>query len=330
MKLLVFEYSSVCLDDSLINEGLCMLNSVLNDLEQISFFDTYFLIDEKLDYAEYNYCHPIYLHCKLCEWLNEHIEEYDYCLFIAPEDDLIQHNITKLLEDKKVKLLVSDSNASFICSSKYLTYHHLPENILKIKTMKTYLSKINYYKIKDFLNSSEFIIKPDNRTSSDLVYFIRTNEEYNKIIKIYSENKINDILVQKYIPGEEVSVSILCNEEHITCISLNSQLVKKEEGKIEYLGCITPISHKYKNKLFDMSKSIVNNIPGLKGFVGIDYIIQGDKIYLLEVNSRITTPYIVLQKKCNENLTEKMIKTTLNLKIEKPSFKDKGKFIKRG
>ena len=39
MKLLVFEYSSVCLESSLLSEGFNMLKSILDDLDNYPFFE---------------------------------------------------------------------------------------------------------------------------------------------------------------------------------------------------------------------------------------------------------------------------------------------------
>ena len=113
--------------------------------------------------------------------------------------------------------------------------------------------------------------------------------------------------LQEYISGDSVSVSIICDDSFVNCISINSQEIRTENNKITYIGCVTPIEHEYKNELFQISERIIKSIPNLKGFVGIDYIINEDKIYFVEVNARITTPFIVLQKQCNDNLIEKII-----------------------
>lgn len=330
MKLLVFEYSSVCLRNSLIAEGFYMLNALLSDLEHISFFDTYFLINEKYDSFNFNNCQSIYPNCDIMDWLKNNCHKYDYCMFIAPEDDFVQYNITKILEENNVNVLGSYSKASFICSSKFLTYENVSNKVLKIKTIKLDLNDVDYKKIKNINDSFDLIIKPDNKTSSNLIYHIHSKEELDETLKIYKKNNVNDILLQEFITGEPVSVSVLCDENYVNCISVNSQVIKKIDCNIEYIGCIAPIKHEHENKLYDISREIVQSIPGLKGFVGIDFIIQKDDIYFVEVNARLTTPFIVLQEECNENLTEIIINTIKNKKREKITFEKTGKFTKRG
>lgn len=327
MKLLVFEYSSINLTDNLISEGFNMLKGILNDLDNNSFFDVYYLINKKIDNI-CNSCTAIHVNSDLYDWLNKNAQHFDYCLFIAPEDNFIQYNITKILEKNNVYILGCDSNSSYICTSKNLTYKKISSNILKVKTIKSNVNELTYKIIKNNFNNKSCIIKPDDKTSSDFVYLINDKKEFNKIINIYKDSSIKEVLIQEYIEGTPVSVSIICNEEYVKCISLNSQNMKISKNKLMYLGCESPIKHHLEKEIFKLSEKIVKEINGLKGFIGIDYVIKNDKIYFIEINSRITTPYIILQKVIKENLTMTMINFIINKRKIKLSFKTKGTFKK--
>lgn len=327
MKLLVFEYSSVILDNNLLSEGFNMLKSMLDDLNKINIFDVYYLINSSM-HLDYEHLTPIYIKENFTEWLNENISSFDYAFFVAPEEDLIQYNITKILEENDVTVLGCDSNASYICSSKDLTYKKIPDNILKIKSIKVNTDYAKYEIIPENINKNTCIIKPDDKTSSDFIYLCHNREEFDKIIKIYKKNSIKKVLIQEFIDGIPISASILCKEDYVKCISINLQQIKIDNDKLEFVGCESPIQHPQKNKIETISKKIIHSIPGLNAFVGIDYIIQDDKIFFVEINSRITTPYIILQKNCNQNLTENIINLLIHDKIEEINFKKSGKFIK--
>ena len=178
------------------------------------------------------------------------------------------------------------------------------------------------------INQKVFIIKPDNRTSSDLIYIVDNESTCNKVKNIYKNNDIDYLLVQEYIEGMPISVSLICNKDDVNFLSINSQEIIQKGCKIEYIGCKTPIKHHLENELIEISNEIVKCIPGLKGFVGIDFIIQDEKIFLVEINPRITTPYIVLQKSCNQNLTNSIIDFVLNNKTINLKFEKQGKFIR--
>ena len=328
MKLLVFEYSSICLNENLLSEGFNMLKCILDDLDKNTFFDVSYLINEKIDSFNYDNLKAIYLKDDLINWLKINSKDFDYSLFIAPEDDLIQYNITKILEENNVSIIGCDSVSSYIWSSKRLTYNKVSEDILKIDTIKYNTDEIDYEIITHKINNKIFIIKPDNKTSSDLIYVIDNEDICNKVKNIYGKNNIDYLLVQEYIEGMPISVSLICNGNDTNFLSINSQEIIQNDGKIEYLGCKTPIKHHLENELIKISNKIVECIPGLKGFVGIDYIIQDEKIFFVEINSRITTPYIVLQKNCNQNLTNSIIDFVLNNNKIDLKFEKQGKFIR--
>ena len=328
MKILIFEYSSVCLETNLLSEGFNMLKGLLNDLDSLSYFNIDYLINESLEITHLNHSNPIYIKQNLCKWLEDNCNKYDYCMFIAPEDNHIQYHITKILEDNEVNVIGCDSSSSYVCSSKFLTYKKVSSDILKIKTRKMNVKNLNHNNIKKIFKKKDYIIKPDDKTSSDLIYHVKNEEQLNRIKKEYVKNNIANCLLQEYIDGTPVSVSLICNGDEICCLSTNSQIIQSTNEKIEYIGCETPINHPMEKELFEISGQIVKDIPGLKGFIGIDYIIRKNKIYFVEINSRITTPYIVLQEKCNENLTKTIIDLVINNKKNKLTFKEKGRFMK--
>lgn len=305
-----------------------MLKSILHDLNDINDYDIYYLLNNNLEIDEIENCNRINLNNNLYSWLNIYSKDYDCCLFIAPEDDLIQYKITKILENNNVRIIGSNSKASYICSSKTRTYAKVSNKITKIPTIKSRVDDINYNKIEDILSKNEVVIKPDDKTSSDFIYHVSNIEDFKKIMKIYSDNSLKEVLIQKYISGNSISISIICNDNYINCISLNSQEINEKEKNITYKGCKTPIKHPLKENIIRTSEIIMKNIPGLKGFVGIDYIIHENEIYFVEINSRITTPFIILHQISENNLTKTLINLILNNKKSPIKLIDDGKFYK--
>lgn len=325
MKLLVFEYSTLHPGSSLLSEGFNMLKSVLNDLDNQSFFEVTYLINPKLK-INTSFCKKIILKSNLNDWLINYSSNYDYCLFIAPEDDLIQYNITKILEKCDVKIIGSNSEASYICSSKFLTYTVVPSTILKIPTCKINFKDINNENIKAIVKNNTCIMKPDNKTSSELIYIIKNFDDFKRTVKIYNKKSIDSCLLQEYIPGKSYSVSLIKNKNQISFLSVNSQNIIRNNEQLRYNGCKTPLNHPLKEQLFKISEEIVNNIDGLLGFIGIDFIIQDKTIYFVEINSRLTTPYIILQELCEKNLTLFLLDNVINNRTCEINFKDKKTF----
>lgn len=328
MKVLVFEYSTVIFEDNLISEGLNMLKSLLSDLDGIKEYDVTYLLNKNLKIDIYPHSNVIYIDCDLCEWLDNNCSNYDCCIFIAPEDDLIQYNITCILEKNDVFLIGPTSNASYICSSKYKTYIEVPSNIRKIPSFKIDVSMTDYDYINKHIDLKDSIIKPDDKTSSNLIYHIHNIEELKKIITTYEKNSIKTAIIQQYIVGTPISISAICNNKYIKCISINSQEITESKNQIKYMGCKTPIEHPLKERIIDISKDIIKSINGLYGFIGIDYIISKNEIYFVEINSRITTPYIVLHNIVNVNLTQTIIELLLADKKREITINNNGTFYK--
>ena len=73
-----------------------------------------------------------------------------------------------------------------------------------------------------------------------------------------------------------------------------------------------PYESKYKDEAFEIATKAVEAIDGLKGFVGVDLLINADEkdiysVYFLEINSRFTTPYVGLNKIAKFNIGKTII-----------------------
>lgn len=300
-----------------------MLNRILTDLNSLD-YDVNYLLHEKLDID--TDATRITLNGELTDWLKKYAGEYEYCIFIAPEDELIQYKITKILSNLGVKIIGPGTTTSYICSSKSRTYDHL-KDVKMIPTLKVNLDDLR--EAYDFINQyEECIVKPDDRTSSDYVFKIRSFKDLEDKLKILNDNGIYDILLQEFINGTAISASILCSQNSFNMLSVNLQKIKTTNNNITYDGCITPINHPLHENIKEVSENIIKQFNDIRGFIGIDYIISKNDLYLVEVNSRFTTPYIVLSEKTMENLTEVVINTILEDKKHNITILESGEFNK--
>ena len=167
---------------------------------------------------------------------------------------MIQYKITLILEKHEIPIIGSNSSASYTCTSKSRTYDEIPDNILKVPSKIINVNNIDYENINSILKKKKLIIKPDNRTSSDLIYKFNDIHQLRKIIKKYEKEDELKALIQEYIPGNSISVSTICNNDHIDIISINSQEIKENTTQIEYTGCKTPIQHPLKKEIIEQTK----------------------------------------------------------------------------
>jgi predicted ATP-grasp superfamily ATP-dependent carboligase len=309
MNLLVFEFftASGINDLTIISEAKAMINSLLNDLKGLdeNKFNIYHLFSEKFDlvFNKNTNIHKIIINADLKEWLDKNITKFDGVIFIAGEDNMNLYNLTRIIEEKDVKIFGSDSTAVLTCSDKFKTYKHLKNIIKQPKTFKIEINSENNWKIaiKNIFKEKQgniLISKPVSGVDSQDIVLIETVHDIDRLSKIYSNG--SEILIQNYIKGDSVSVSLISVYDNgikkVFPISLNKQFININSHNQKYMGGEIPYNHPFKEKAFEIAKKAVESIDGIYGFVGVDLIFTEDEIYFLEINSRFTTPYVGLQK----------------------------------
>jgi predicted ATP-grasp superfamily ATP-dependent carboligase len=78
--------------------------------------------------------------------------------------------------------------------------------------------------------------------------------------------------------------------------------------------------------LHNIIKKVLEIIPGLKGYTGIDLIRSEAGYKIIEINPRLTTSYAGIRQVINLNLAEAMFDAVINNKLPE-SFKIKNKKI---
>lgn len=289
MNLLVFEYATATgIQDHSIIEGKSMLEALLHDLRE---FKPSYLICEKFHHL-IDYPNPIILQEDLGSWIREHASEFDATLFIAPEENMELYKLTRLLESKDVKIMGSASEAVLICSDKLRTYNALKGKVPLIET----------YETDDIKFRGKMVVKPVDGVACQGIKIIESSEELEKVIA----SSDSRMILQRFVEGEAASVSLLSNGKTALPLSLNRQYIEYNNGRLEYNGGITPFEHEMAADALLVAKKAVESIDGLRGYVGVDLILS-DKIYVVELNSRITTPYIALRKLIDINLGKAII-----------------------
>ena len=171
---------------------------------------------------------------------------------------------------------------------------------------------------RDVVKKNKLIAKPRSGVDCDDIKIIASKRDIDDLEEFYGEG--SRFIIQPYIEGDVCSVCLISDGKEALPISLNKQIVKIDENGGEYLGGYVPYEHPLKDKIFEYAKKACEFIPGLKGFIGVDFVVEDDYIYLLEINSRFTTSYVGLQKIININIA----KTIIDLIDKKISVEDIG------
>jgi len=128
--------------------------------------------------------------------------------------------------------------------------------------------------------------------------------------------------MQSFIPGKHASVSLLVTEDRILPLSLNDQNLLIS-FPFTYRGGTVPLDHPARKQAYAAAQAAVKLFPGLRGYVGVDLVLAGDgnpqktpgrpggvagssqaqeKVWLIEINPRLTTSYLGLRRVAHINL----------------------------
>ncbi len=362
-SILVFEYYTASgLDELCISsEAESLILALVEDLKEE---DVYLLLNEKYQYIAKDLDNTINIillndDFDFEDFLLKDASKFNRTIFIASEEDDALYGITRFLEESNIKIYNSNAHACEVCSDKFEMFHTLKSQITQPFTFKITLDSDIYWKkpilfnlkannmkesdfeygysdeLFDSLNiEKKYIAKPVNGVDCENIKIIKSKEDVDDLENIFDEG--SEILIQEYIEGEVLSVSLISDGDNAIALSLNKQFVNITDDFQQYLGGQLPYGHPAKDMIFDKAVKAVKSIEGIKGFVGVDLILvenDGDyEVYIIEINSRFTTPYVGLREVLNINIA----KTILDLidgkisidDIDHLSFKNGVKFIK--
>ena len=307
-SLLVFEYFTASgeKDKCIISEAEELIFALLDDLSD---FNVDLVINQSYEDAvkKYDNVNPILIDENVVDWLNDNAANFDNAIFIAAENNNNLYNITKILEDNNVNTYTSSSEACFKTSDKYETYEALPMEVPQPRSFRFKIDPKGYWKraienlhekwqSEDPLTPLKLIIKPLNGVDcEDIVIIEDIGELTLDLDKIFKPG--SRVIVQEYVEGTDISVSLISDGEKAIPLSLNEQFIELKNDKGRYLGGRLPYDSKYRDEAFEIATKAVEAMDGIKGFVGVDMLINADEhdvysVYLLEINSRFTTPYV--------------------------------------
>ncbi|MFH0860080.1 MAG: ATP-grasp domain-containing protein [Candidatus Altiarchaeota archaeon] len=119
-------------------------------------------------------------------------------------------------------------------------------------------------------------------------------------------DKYKRILIQEYVRGVNASVSVISTGADATAVSLNEQLLGKnefgQENQFGYCGNIVPLESRLERKAREDAETICREFK-LVGSVGIDMVLA-DQPYVIEVNPRFHDTLECIERAYDINLVK--------------------------
>ena len=301
MNILIFEYITgggligETLPSSLVSEGDLMLNAVVDDfteLANVKVLRDYRLSSSKnvkdifLVNAERGYG----------QLIDEMEDQIDALLIIAPESDAILASLCKKYSGRDFTLLNSAVDSIELVGNKLNTYLYFQsKNIAQIPTYEI----CNMHSV----GKGKVIIKSKDGVGCENLYIFESISQADVKLKAMARD---NYIAQPYVQGQSASLSLLCWNGKCLLLSANIQNINEVAGSLELKQCV--VNRLDRNQFIGFSDHLINAMPGLKGYIGVDILITENEILLVEINPRLTTSYAGLKAALGVNPAELILK----------------------
>jgi len=108
-------------------------------------------------------------------------------------------------------------------------------------------------------------------------------------------------VLQPFVEGDAASLSLLVAEGRAVVLGVNRQIVVCHDGCFRFQGCAVNGLASWQIPLAGLAQRVAEALPGLWGYVGVDFILTDEGAVVLEVNPRLTTSYVGLRESIGEN-----------------------------
>lgn len=164
-----------------------------------------------------------------------------------------------------------------------------------------------------------WVVKPDDGAGCEFTYHFNNEIEvigFNNKIKSESSAPYDKLLLQPYLPGQALSMSVLSTQDQVKVIAAHQQEINITDGRFHFAGAQVNKAAQYLPLMQTLAERIHASIPGLVGYWGADMILtDNDALTLVEINPRLTTPYIALSQLFTESPAQYILDAFLNNRL---------------
>lgn len=308
-----------------------MRDALLRDLAELNRFDIVTMHDVRLA-PPTQAKHSIAVDAgKFKDCFTKAISQVDMVWLIAPETEGTLLELSEQCYDaEKLEngpiFLGSGFDAMLTGTSKTLCFEAL--QAANIHTLPVHagedLMQPSYYAELQKLNIAKWVAKPEDGAGCEGIRIFDALDDLKSWIA--QDERYLHYLAQPYQTGVAASFSMLCRNGKAWLLSCNQQHVLDDGSQFRLNGVTVNGMLVYWQKFETIARKIARMLPDALGYIGVDLIVDtvNNKIYVLEINPRLTTSYVGLHDALNYNPAQLILDCVLNDKFEMPSFSKGG------
>lgn len=292
------------LPQKLLQEGLLMRDALLRDLSELG-IEIVTTTDARLQPNSHAVSRLITSTDDAWQVWQICMQQADAVWLIAPETDEILLKLTQMAVLEGAWILGCRPAEITVCSSKYQTFLQLSQ--ASVAHVPSYTPE-NWPRLPDMI----YLAKPDDGAGcEDAVLFAHAAD----LAHWLDDKPDTKYVVQPYLAGTAASVSCIMQAGRALLLSVNRQYVERQNNTLIFRG----VSVNALPELWQVADKLVRQIaaamPDLRGYIGIDVIVQDGELLVLEINPRLTTSYVGLRESIGCNPAELILQM-----LENPDF----------
>lgn len=210
---------------------------------------------------------------------------------IAPETGGILEEVTALARRHGRPVLNTSGDALAIARSKHATAAHLARAGVPVAATAR-LGEAPP------MSDHGWVAKPDDGAGAADTHFLPDRAA---LARWQEHHRGRNIVVQAFLPGTPLSLSLLMQDGACWLLSCNVQHVRCEDGAFAYRGGTVGGAEALRPALEPLAARVAAALPGLWGYVGIDLVDGPDGPAVIEINPRLTTSYVGLAESLSLN-----------------------------
>jgi tyramine---L-glutamate ligase len=263
--------------------GEIMLHALLDDIAREQHIHVSVLRDPSLASIDQHKGISIIAlrHQNAMEMVDECIRQADAIWPLAPESNGLLESISKRILLHNKVLLGCSPAAIHLTSSKYRT-------ALALKAAG--IASVPTYRVQAALpsDSHAWVVKPDDGAGCSDTRIFSPPKAARKWI---AAQQHGGYVLQPYISGRPCSVSVLCGNGYVVLLGCNDQRVAVADNQFHDMGSTVNGIEDESGEIERLTRRVISLIPGLWGYVGIDFILTDKGPVVLEINPRMTLSY---------------------------------------
>ena len=264
---------------------------------------------------------------KFKESFTHALSQVDMVWLIAPETDGVLLELSELCyeaetAEKGPVFVGSGFDTMLTGTSKTLCYEALhTANIYSLPVHAGEdLIQQPYYENLQKQNIEKWVAKPEDGAGCEGIQLFDSLQELKDWI--VEDERYLHYLAQPYQQGLSASFSMLCRNGKAWLLSCNQQHVECDGSSFKLTGVTVNGMFPYWQRFETIARKVAQMLPDALGYIGVDVIVEPEtnKIYVLEVNPRLTTSYVGLREALNANPAKLILDCVLNDRFEMPNF----------